>query len=165
LGRIGALAAPIFMSTSGKAHLTGIYRHYLDDKNRVTIPSAWRNLFEQESTFLAIPNPDGYVTVLPPAEADKLHDKFAGMPLSDTEGQDVLTAFMASTQSFKFDKQGRIGLSDSLFSHVGLSGPKEEVVLVGSATKFNIYSPARWSVIEAKSTPATVASVLKRFAI
>ncbi len=159
------MIALILMSTSGKAHLSGLYRHYLDDKNRVTIPSAWRGLFEKDATFLAIPNPAGYASVLPPLEADKLYDKFAAVPLSDAEAQDDISAFMAKTQSFKFDSQGRIGLSETLFSHVGLTGPKEEVVLVGSASKFNIYSPARWALVEVKSTSATQASVMKRFAI
>lgn len=153
------------MSTSGKSNLTGIFRHNLDDKNRVTVPSVWRNLFEKEDTFLAIPNPDGYVTVLPPIEAEKLHDKFSAVPLHDTDGQDAITAFMAKAQAFKFDKQGRIALSDSLFAHVGLSGPKEEVILVGSATKFNLYNPEDWAEREAKNTSATVANVMKRFAI
>ena len=47
------------MSTSGKPYLTGKFRHNLDDKNRLTIPSAWRSMFDKETTFLAIPNPGG----------------------------------------------------------------------------------------------------------
>lgn len=165
LGHIGALVTSIPMLTLPKAHLTGVYRHFLDDKNRVTIPSAWRNLFGKEANFLAIPNPAGYVSVLPPLEAEKLYDKFAEVPLSDEEAQDDISVFMSNTQSFKFDSQGRIGLSDGLFNHVGLNGPKEEVVLVGSANKFNIYSSARWAEVAAKSTRATQANVMKRFAI
>jgi MraZ protein len=156
---------PIPMVTLPKAHLTGVFRHYLDDKNRVTIPSQWRNLFDKETTFLAIPNPGGYASVLPPIEADKLYDKFAAIPHSDEESQDDITAFMAATQAFKFDSQGRISLSEILFNHVGLVGPKEEVVLVGSSNKFNIYSPLRWAQVEAKSTKATQADVMKRFSI
>lgn len=153
------------MSTSGKAHLAGIFRHFLDDKNRVTIPSAWRSLYEKDATFLAIPNPAGYVTVLPPLEADKLYDKFAAVPLSDAEAQDDLAAFMASTQSFTFDGQGRIALNESLSAHAGLAGPKGEVVLVGSSNKFNLYSPDRWALVAQKSTASSQGSVMRRFGI
>ncbi|MCC5023565.1 MAG: mraZ [Candidatus Synoicihabitans palmerolidicus] len=153
------------MSTAKKQYLTGKFRHNLDDKNRVTVPSAWRNLFEKGTTFLAIPNPGGYVTVLPPVEANKLYEKFAEVPLSDTEAQDEVSAFMANTQAFSFDSQGRIALMESLFEHANLKGPKEEVVLVGGFNKFNIYSPERWAIAEQKSTPSSQGNVMRRFGI
>ncbi len=103
--------------------------------------------------------------MLPPEEADKLYDKFAQVPLSDVEAQDEISAFMASTQAFSFDSQGRIQLVDSLFAHAGLKGPKEEVVLVGGFNKFNLYSPERWAIAEQKSSPATQGSVMRRFGI
>jgi MraZ protein len=103
--------------------------------------------------------------VLPPEEADKLYNKFAEVPLSDVDAQDEISAFMASTQAFTFDSQGRIALSESLFSHAGLKGPKEEVVLVGGFNKFNLYSPERWAIAEQKSTPARQGDVMRRFGI
>ncbi|WED66146.1 division/cell wall cluster transcriptional repressor MraZ [Synoicihabitans lomoniglobus] len=103
--------------------------------------------------------------MLPPVEADKLYDKFAEVPLSDVEAQDEISAFMASTQAFKFDSQGRIALVESLFHHAELKGPKEEVVLVGGFNKFNLYSPARWAIAEQKSTPSSQGNVMRRFGI
>lgn len=153
------------MSTSGKSYLTGKFRHNLDEKNRVTIPSTWRSLFPKETTFLAIPNMGGYVTVLPPAEADKLYEKFAAVPLSDTEAQDEINAFMANTQAITFDSQGRIALSEDLFTHAGLKGPKQEVVMVGAFNKFNIFSPERWELTAQKSTSATQGDAMRRFGI
>lgn len=165
MGQIGALMPRMQMSTPSKAYLAGNFRHFLDDKNRVTIPSAWRGLFEKGTSFLAIPNPGGYVSVLPPIEADKLYEKFAGVPLSDTEAQNDINVFMASTQTFSFDSQGRIALTDSLSAHAGLSGPKSEVVLVGGLNKFNIYNAARWAEAEAASNSASQRSVMQRFGI
>ncbi|WP_221030984.1 division/cell wall cluster transcriptional repressor MraZ [Actomonas aquatica] len=153
------------MSSPRKNYFTGQFRHTLDDKGRCTVPSAWRKNFEKEDQFLAIPNPGGYVTVLPPAEADKLYDKFAEVPLGDTEAQDEISTFFASTQAFKFDGAGRLALMESLFSHANLEGPKAEVVLVGGMNKFNIYSSERWAAIQAKSTPATQGNTMRRFGI
>ena len=62
-----------FMAHPGKASFTGLFRHTLDDKGRVTIPSAWRAAHPDGDVFLATPHPDGYVAVLPPAEVEKLH--------------------------------------------------------------------------------------------
>ena len=55
------------MAQTGKAYYTGLFRHTLDDKGRLTIPSAWRYAHEESDTFLATPHPDGYIAVLPPA--------------------------------------------------------------------------------------------------
>ena len=153
------------MSTPSKAYLAGNFRHLLDDKNRVTIPSPWRGLFAKGTSFLAIPNPGGYVSVLPPPEADKLYEKFAQVPLSDVEGQDGISALMARTQAFSFDSQGRIALHETLFSFAGLGGPKSEVVLVGGLNKFNIYNPTKWSQVEQESTASSQRSVMQRFGI
>ena len=101
------------MAQSGKAFYTGLFRHTLDDKFRLTIPSAWRYAHEGDDTFLATPHPDGYVAVLPPAEVEKLHAKIAQVALSDGAGQDFAARFFAQTQTFSFDKSGRVGLEDA----------------------------------------------------
>jgi MraZ protein len=153
------------MSTPSKAYLAGTFRHYLDDKNRLTIPSSWRGLFAKGTTFLAIPNPGGYISVLPPAEADKLYEKFAAVPLSDTEAQNDISVFMARTQTLSFDSQGRIALNESLSAHGGLASPKSEAVLVGGLNKFNLYNATKWAEVETASTSASQRSVMQRFGI
>jgi len=130
------------MAQLGKPFYTGLFRHTLDDKNRLTIPSAWRSAHGESDTFLATPHPDGYVAVLPPVEVEKLHAKIAAMALSDRDAQDVAARFFAATHAFTFDKQGRIGLTDELRKHAGID---KDAVLVGSLTKFNLYSPDRWN--------------------
>lgn len=153
------------MSTSSKAYLAGTFRHFQDDKGRLTVPSAWRGLFAKGTTFLAIPNPGGYISVLPPTEADKLYDKFAAVPLSDTDAQNDISAFMANTQTLSFDSQGRIALNESLSAHGGLADPKSEVVLVGGLNKFNLYNATKWAEVESTSTSASQRSVMQRFGI
>ena len=71
------------MAQLGKIFYTGQFRHGLDDKNRLTIPSAWRYAHEESDTFLATPHPDGYIAVLPPAEVEKLQAKVAEKALTD----------------------------------------------------------------------------------
>jgi MraZ protein len=129
------------MAQPGKAFYTGLFRHTLDDKGRLTIPSAWRYAHEESDTFLATPHPDGYIAVLPPAEIAKLETKIAAMKLSDAAAQKFSARFFAKTQTFSFDKAGRVGLSEDLLKHAKID---KDAVLVGSLTKFNIYTPARW---------------------
>lgn len=150
------------MAFSGKPFYTGLFRHTLDDKNRLTIPSVWRAAHQKDATFLAMPNPDGYVSVLPPAEVEKLYEKIGAVPLSDASAQAEIAAFFAVAQTFSFDAQGRIALNEALMKHAGL---EKEVVLNGGFTKFNLYSPQRWAAVEQKSSPASQADFLRRFGI
>src|SRR6476620_6376479 len=146
--RFGALQLLHPPMAQGKAVYTGLFRHTLDDKGRLTIPSAWRYAHEEADTFLATPHPDGYIAVLPPAEVDKLHEKVAAMKLSDAAAQAFSARFFSQTQGFSFDKAGRAGLTAELLKHAGI---EKDAVLVGSLTKFNIYNPARWQQEEART--------------
>lgn len=150
------------MAPSGKALYTGLFRHTLDDKARLTIPSAWRYAHGEEDAFLATPHPDGYVAVLPPEEVEKLRAKIALVALSDGGGQDFAARFFAQTQQFWFDKSGRISLGEALLKHAGID---KDAVLVGSLTKFNVYSPARWEKVEARTSGENFGDLMRRMGI
>ncbi len=150
------------MAQLGKPFYTGLYRHALDDKNRLTIPSAWRSAHGESDTFLATPHPDGYVAVLPPAEVEKLHEKIAQKALTDRDAQDAFARFFAATLAFSFDKQGRISLTDELRQHAGIG---KDAVLVGSLNKFAIYSPARWDKVEQRTSGENFGDLMRRIGI
>lgn len=150
------------MQLQGRILYTGNFRHNLDDKGRLTIPSAWRTAHTEADQFLATPNPDGYVSILPPPEVAKLYDKVANVPLADTEAQAEIAAFFSIAQAFNFDKQGRIALNETLLKHAGIT---KEAVLGGSLSKFNIYSPERWSQVEQRPGAGNPAGFLRRYQI
>ena len=150
------------MSQSTTPEYTGIFRHTLDDKNRLTIPSAWRFAHGENDTFLATPHPDGYIAVLPPAEVEKLRAKIAAIALSDGSGQDFVARFFSQTHSLWFDKSGRMNLSPELLQHAGVS---KDAVLVGSLTKFHIYTPARWEKVEARTSGENFGDIMRRLGI
>jgi len=150
------------MVPTGNAFFTGLFRHALDDKGRLTVPSGWRAAYRESDAFLATPHPDGYVAVLPPSEIEKLHAKIAQIALSDGAGQDFSARFFSRTQSFSFDKQGRIGLNADLLEHAGIT---REAVLVGSANKFNLYAPSRWQKVEARTSGENFGDIMRRLGI
>ncbi len=131
----------------------------MDDKGRITIPSEWRAAHAPDDTFLATPHPDGYIAILPPGEVDKLHDKISAMKLSDAAAQAFTARFFSQTQSFSYDKSGRAGLTVELLKHAGI---EKDAVLVGSLTKFNIYSPARWQQEEARTAGEQFGDLMRR---
>lgn len=150
------------MSQSSTPEYTGLFRHTLDDKNRLTIPSSWRFAHGENDTFLATPHPDGYIAVLPPAEVEKLRAKIAAIALSDGAGQDFVARFFAQTHSLWFDKSGRMNLSPELLQHAGVT---KDAVLVGSLTKFHIYTPARWEKVEARTSGENFGDIMRRLGI
>src|SRR5476649_878790 len=99
---------------------SGRFDHGLDDKNRLTIPSLWRWPHADTDTFLAIPHPDGYIAVLPPARVAALLADLGGKKISDSEAQAVKARIFSEAQSFTFDKQGRFGVSADLLEHAGI---------------------------------------------
>jgi MraZ protein len=150
------------MAHPGKAFYTGLFRHAFDEKGRITIPSAWRATHAEADAFLATPHPDGYIAVLPPAEVEKLHAKIAQIALSDGAGQDFAARFFAQTQSFSFDKQGRVGLNAELLAHGGIA---KDAVLVGAMSKFNLYAPARWAKVETRTSGENFGDLMRRLGI
>ena len=150
------------MAPLGRAFYTGLFRHTLDDKGRLTIPSAWRTAHAEDDTFLATPHPDGYVAVLPPSEVEKLHSKISEMKLSDAAAQAFAARFFSQTQTFSFDKAGRAGLSADLLRHAGI---EKDAVLVGSLTKFNLYNPARGQQEEARTAGGNFGDLMRKLDI
>ena len=150
------------MSSTTKPRYTGHFQHSLDDKNRLTIPSGWRDAHTGDDEFVALPHPDGYIAVLPPSEVDRLYEKAAAKNLSDSEAQDVLTQLFAHAQTLRFDKQGRIGLTQELLGHAGI---KKDAILAGSLSKFAIWSPGRWDVKGRRMDTQTYRDLMRRAGI
>lgn len=116
----------------------------------------------EEDQFLAIPGLGGQITVMPPAAVEKLYEKIDSIPESDYEARQAADAFFAKAQHFSFDKQGRFALSETLRAHAGIT---KETVLVGSLSKFSIYSSERWTLIEQAQTPSSATGFLQKYQI
>ncbi|MGI9110024.1 MAG: hypothetical protein ACR2KA_08395, partial [Opitutales bacterium] len=69
---------------------TGIHNGKLDEKNRVTIPAAWR--FDAEATFLAMYHPAlASVVVFPPSMAERIRVAASQVTVSDPVKMDALS--------------------------------------------------------------------------
>jgi MraZ protein len=129
------------MESNTTTFFVGEFTHALDSKGRVTIPSKWR-ISGGENTYLALPNPGGYITVYPPKMVDRLEQKVSEASLSDVRAQALLMELFSKAHSFGCDKQGRINLNDKLLDHAGING---KAVLVGNFSAFAIWSEGRYS--------------------
>jgi len=132
------------MSAQGTTVYSDFFRHTLDDKNRITIPSAWRYVHGENDEFLAIPQTDGSIAVLPPDAVTRIRDKEKQIPISNLAGRQAITRFFSRAHTCCFDKQGRVALTDAHRAHAKIS---KDVVLAGAGSNFVIYAPELWEQI------------------
>jgi MraZ protein len=128
----------------------GEFRHSMDAKNRVTIPSRWRR--GEIDEFFAIPNLEGgFLMVMPPGEFKRLAEKVEhDESLAPAERRRFIRQFSSRAQNVSSDKQGRIVLPDEQCKLLNL---RSEVVLVGSYSRFEIWSPESWQKTMEEDAP------------
>ena len=147
------------MAQTGTTVYSGRFEHTLDDKNRLTIPSLWRWAHTDTETFLAMPHPDGYIAVLPPARVARLLAQVSEMKLSDRDAQAVKARIFSDALSFTFDKQGRFGVSPDLLRHASVT---KDAVLCGMGDTFNILSPSRWQELQRSTAGENFGDLMRR---
>ncbi|MDQ3197858.1 MAG: hypothetical protein M3Q46_01500 [Verrucomicrobiota bacterium] len=119
----------------------GEFRHQLDDKHRITIPSRWRRSGAGEE-FLIVPDPGKqFLLVMPPDEFERVSAAAANAPgVSPRDLRIYLRQLHSQAQHGASDKQGRLLVSDDLCQQLELKG---EVALVGGRGRFEIWNLAR----------------------
>ena len=129
---------------------TGEFRHAMDAKNRVTIPSRWRR--GEIDEFFSIPNLEGrFLMVMPPREFKRLAEKVEhDESLAPAERRRFIRQFSSRAQHVTSDKQGRIVLPDEQCKPLDL---RSEVVLVGNYSRFEIWSPEVWQKTTEEDAP------------
>jgi len=85
------------MSAINIGKFVGEYRHSIDDKGRLTIPSQWRPRADSdENNFLALPSlTERSVTVYPPKMIEQLNEKFEQISMGDRAGQRAIRRIMS----------------------------------------------------------------------
>jgi MraZ protein len=118
---------------------TGEYRHSVDDKGRLAVPSKFRAQLAGGafvSRWL-----DDCLAIHTRAGWEALADKVAGLPITD-QGSRLFQRFIfAGAVEADVDRQGRILLPAYLREGAGLDG---EAVVVGSRDHAEIWAPDRW---------------------
>ena len=137
----------------------GEFRHFIDEKNRITIPARWRRgaaeefivLAEATHQFLLVMSPEEFSRMSAAAEADP--------SVSARDRRVFFRQLHARAQHATADKQGRLVLPVDLCQKVGLKG---EVVLVGGRGRFEIWNLQKRKKADAEETPTYqhVANVL-----
>ena len=117
----------------------GEYNHTIDAKGRLIIPSKFREILGDE--FVITKGLDGCLFVYDNNEWNVFEEKLKSLPLTNKDASQFARFFLAGAASVEVDKQGRILVPSVLREFADIS---KEVVLVGVASRIEIWSKARW---------------------
>lgn len=117
----------------------GEYNHTIDAKGRLIIPSKFRETLGDE--FVVTKGLDGCLFVYDNKEWSAFEEKLKSLPLTNKDARQFVRFFLAGATLAEVDKQGRILVPANLREFAGL---EKEVVLVGVASRVEIWSKTRW---------------------
>ena len=124
---------------------TSVYRHGVDEKRRLQIPSKWRGPADQDQEFTMVLWPNGFekdvcLTVFPTKVLQQMKSKLAEKPFNDPEANALRRFIGERADTATLDKAGRMCLPEQMAKAIGV---EKEAVLVGMLDRFQIWNPKR----------------------
>ena len=134
--------------------MTGTYEHSIDAKGRLFIPAKLRG--ELGETFYLAVGVDACLAIYPQSTWDKITEKIAALPMSQSKTMRLLFANAAKCEP---DAQGRIVLPQKLRAYAHL---EKDVVVIGVSNRAEIWNAEKWAEIEAEElNPENLAAVME----
>ena len=115
------------------------YNHTIDAKGRVIIPAKFRE--KLGDSFVITKGLDGCLYGYAKEEWSAFEEKLGTLPITNKNSRQFTRFFLAGAAECELDKQGRILIPSVLREFAALD---KDVVLVGVASKIEIWSKERW---------------------
>ena len=130
------------METSGRKWVIymfmGEYRHSIDDKGRLTIPSKIR--YELGESFVITRGLDKCLFIYTKEEWNNILLKYKDLP-NTKDARNFMRVFLSGASEIEFDKQGRINIPSTLVKSAELV---KDCVIIGVYDRIEIWSLERW---------------------
>ncbi len=145
---------PQKMWKKGEWKMTGVYRHTIDAKGRLAIPSRIRE--ELGDVFYVTISMDKCLTAYSSSSWDRFMEKIKSMPLIKQRKMRPLFSHAAKCE---LDSQGRILLPQALREFAALD---KNVAVVGAGECAEFWDEAAWDAVDSvETTPENIAEVLQ----
>ena len=118
---------------------TGEYRHTLDIKNRLIIPSKIRD--NVGNNIVITRGLDGCLFGYSLDVWQKMMEKLNNLPFTKQDARNFIRFFTSGATTLEFDKQGRIVIPSYLCDYANI---KKEVVIVGVLNRIEIWDQVKW---------------------
>ena len=117
----------------------GEYNHNLDEKNRLMIPSKFRE--QLTNTFIITRGLDGCLVIYSIESWNDITAKLNTLPFTKKDARNFLRFIASNAIDLQFDKQGRIVIPNNLKMHAEII---KECVIIGTLDKIEIWSKGNW---------------------
>ena len=118
----------------------GEYEHTIDAKNRVIIPSKFREGLG-EKFVITKGLEQGCLLVFPMSEWLNFEEKLKSLPFGSKEARTFSRYFFSNAIECEIDKQGRTVISANLKNYAKL---EKDVVIIGVSSRVEIWSKEEW---------------------
>lgn len=117
----------------------GEFTHKLDSKNRIMIPSEFRD--DLSENFYITKGPEKSLVIYTEEEFIKQSEKLDGLEVQNKKNRAIKRLFFSSTVKASLDKQGRVLLNKNLRDY---SEIKEEAMIIGNNSTIELWDRANW---------------------
>lgn len=130
--------------------LLGEFKHSVDEKGRVAVPSRFRDLVANGAIITR--GLDHCLFVFGLSEWENLAKKLVSLPLAQANSRAFARLMLAGAMDVKVDVQGRILVPDYLREYAGL---KKQAVIAGLYNRLEIWDAEKWGDYKAKTESAS----------
>jgi len=123
--------------------LIGEYKHTIDSKKRLAIPSKFRK--ELGSRVVVTRGLDNCLFVFPLSHWSKLVKKLSELPIGQKDTRGFTRLMLAGASEITLDKLGRILVPDYLKKYADL---KKNVIIAGLYNRLEIWSESKWDLFK-----------------
>ena len=117
----------------------GEHHHNIDDKNRLIIPSKFREELGDE--FIITRGIENCLFVYAKDEWQKIVTKLESLPFTKKDARNFIRFFLSGAAVAEFDKQGRASITQTLANYANL---KKECVIIGAGNRLEVWSKEDW---------------------
>jgi MraZ protein len=126
---------------------TGEFRHTIDAKGRLIVPSRLREQLENDQVVLT-PWPEGCIAMWSGEGWRDLETSLLEQRRSDPNQRKVVRALAANAHQDSVDKQGRINVPGHLREFAGI---ERDCIVIGALDHGEVWSPQRWQQQKAEA--------------
>jgi MraZ protein len=117
----------------------GEYQHAIDNKNRMIIPSKFREGLGEN--FVLTKGLDGCLYAYTMEEWKVMEEKLKKLPLTSKDARAFVRFFFSGANEVDIDKQGRTLIPQNLLEYAAI---EKDIVSIGVSTRIEIWSKDKW---------------------
>lgn len=125
--------------------LIGEYKHILDPKKRLSVPSKLRK--EVGDTAVLTKGLENCLFLFPMSEWEKVAEKLSALPMGQKDSRGFARLLLSGAAEVELDQLGRILIPENLRDYAGL---QKAVMVAGVGKRLEIWDVAKWETYKSE---------------